>query len=170
MTSLLTSIGHMFNGLSGNTLLGKIAIAAGAVLASYFVPISGLLLTCFLCSAVDMIYGIKVAIKQNKKITSNKSWKGTLAKIRDEFLLILLTHLVEHVVFGPTTVLLSSGITVIISLTEMWSILENLNTLDPEGPWRSLGKFLKKKGEDYMGFDINLEQSKHDKETNDAAE
>lgn len=37
----------------------------------------------------------------------------------------------------------------------MWSILENLNTLDPKGPWRVLGKFLKKKGADYIGVELS---------------
>lgn len=49
---------------------------------------------------------------------------------------------------------LTGGATVIIGLTELWSIIENINTLDPDGPWRILGKFLKKKGEDYTGIDL----------------
>jgi len=49
---------------------------------------------------------------------------------------------------------LTGGATVIIGLTELWSIIENINTLDPNGPWRILGKFLKKKGEDYTGIDL----------------
>ena len=61
---------------------------------------------------------------------------------------------------------LTGGATVIIGLTEFWSILENLNTLNPNGPWRSLGKFLKKKGEEYIGTEIDLKEhddTKHDK-------
>lgn len=53
--------------------------------------------------------------------------------------------------------LLTGGATIIITLTELWSIIENLNTLDPKGPWKLLGKFLRKKGEDYTGIDLNLE-------------
>jgi hypothetical protein len=58
---------------------------------------------------------------------------------------------------------LTGGATVIIGLTELWSILENLNTLNPDGPWKALGKFLKKKGEDYIGTEIEL----NDGDTND---
>ena len=36
--------------------------------------------------------------------------------------------------------LLSGGATVLICLTELWSIIENLNTLDPTGPWKILKK------------------------------
>lgn len=154
---LLHSIGHMFQGLSANTTIGKIAIASGALLTSYFAPIVGLLLACFLCSAVDMGYGIEVARRQGKKITSKKTWKGTLLKIRDEFTLILLAHLIEFTVLGADAMfILSGGVTVIVTLTELWSILENLNTLNPNGPWRALSKFLKKKGEDYTGIEIDL--------------
>ena len=58
--------------------------------------------------------------------------------------------------------ILTGGVVVIIGLTELWSILENLNTLNPNGPWRALGAFLKKKGEDYIGTEIELENDKND--------
>jgi len=45
----------------------------------------------------------------------------------------------------------------------LWSIIENLNTLDPKGPWKLLGKFLRKKGEDYTGIYLNFD----DDNTND---
>lgn len=159
---ILQSAINMFNGLSANTAIGKLLIAATTVAASFISPITGLLLACFCCSVIDMVYGIKVAKKQHKKITSQRSWHGTLSKIRDEFVLILLAHLLEYVTFGGDVCILSCGVTVIMTLTEMWSILENLNTLNPNGPWKSLGKFLKKKGEDYVGIEIDLNKQEHD--------
>ena len=57
---------------------------------------------------------------------------------------------------------LTGGVTVIIGLTELWSIIENLNTLNPEGPWKALGKFLRKKGEDYIGTEIELKHNDDD--------
>lgn len=158
--NLINSISNMFTNVSGNTQLGKLAVATMALVTAYITPIVGLLVTCFVCSTVDMYYGIKVAKKQNRKITSRNNWRGTLFKIRDEFALILMAHLIEYTVLGDNIAfILSGGITVIIALTELWSILENLNTLDPNGPWRSLGKFLKKKGEDYIGQEINLDKN-----------
>jgi phage-related holin len=104
-----------------------------------------------------MFYGIKVACKQNKKIESHKGWKGTLTKLADEMVIISLARLLELAVLGEQGVfVLTGGSTVIIALTELWSILENLNTLNPDGPWKALGKFLKKKGEDYTGIEIDL--------------
>ncbi len=160
----------MFNSISHGTFLGKVAIAGGALLTAYFSPIIELLLACFACSTVDMFYGIKVAKRHNKKITSHKSWKGTLTKIKDEFILIALAHLIEYTIFGDSIpCILSGGATVIITLTELWSILENLNTLNPDGPWKALGKFLKKKGEDYVGIELDLDNS-YDNNNNMAVE
>lgn len=154
--NIISTISRMFDGLSNNSFLGKSAITIGALTTAYFTPIVGLLITCFTCSIVDMYYGIKVAKRQEKKITSRKNWKGTLLKIRDEFVLILLAHMIEFNILNDSSVfVLSGGITVIIALTELWSILENLNTINPDGPWKALGKFLKKKGEDYVGIRLD---------------
>lgn len=153
---LLQSIGHMFSSLSGGTTLGKIAIAGCALATAFFAPIVGLLVTCFATTIVDMAYGMKVARKQNKKITSSKNWKGTLQKLKDEFVILSLARLLEYAVLSTEGVfVLTGGATVIISLTELWSIIENLNTLNPDGPWKVLKKFLKKKGEDYTGITLD---------------
>ena len=107
-----------------------------------------------------MLYGIQVAKMQNSKITSSRTRKGTWNKIKAEFAIISLARLLEFTVVGTTGVfVLTGGATVIITLTELWSILENLNTLYPNGPWRSLGKYLKKKGEAYTGIDLNFENN-----------
>lgn len=148
----------MFNSLSCNTTIGKIGIAVGSILTAYFTPIIGLLITCFTATIVDMFYGMKVARKLGMKLTSKKNWKGTLYKIKDEFILITLGHLIEYTVLGQDAMfVLSGGTTVLIALTELWSIIENLNTLDPTGPWRVLGAFLKKKGEDLVGMELDLD-------------
>lgn len=171
--TFMQSIGHMWssitsaiNSISGNTFIGKTLIAAGALLTAYFTPIVGLLATCFATSFVDMIYGIQIAKKQHCKITSDKTRSGTWNKIKAEFAIIGLARMLEFTVLGTTGVfVLTGGATVIITLTELWSILENLNTLYPNGPWRSLGKYLKKKGEAYTGMELDLE--KHDKNDSD---
>lgn len=163
MGHLMNAIGRMFEGFSAGTPLGKFAIAAGSIITAFYSPIAALLLACFAFTIVDLIYGIKVARKLKKKIKSNKSWKGTLSKLEHEFVIISLARLLEYAVLDDTGVfVLTGGATVIIGLTELWSILENLNTLNPSGPWRLLGKFLKKKGEDYTGIDLELKQNDGD--------
>lgn len=154
---ILNSIGKTVTALSNNSFSGKIAIAAGSLLTAYFTPIVGLLFACFACTMVDLFYGIKVAKSQGKKLTSRKNWKGTLTKIRDEFTIIMLSHILEFNVMGAEGLtVLSGGATVLICITEIWSILENLNTLNPDGPWRILKAFLKKKGEDFAGIEIDV--------------
>ncbi len=160
--NILASIGNTFNTISNGTEIGKLAVAASAILVAYISPIVGLLVACFACSITDMIYGIKVAKRLGKKITSKKNWKGTLTKIKDEFTLILLAHLLEYVIGYGDNFILSGGIAVIICLTEILSILENLNTLNPEGPWKLISKFLKKKGSDIMDIDDNIIQQNDD--------
>lgn len=177
--TFMQSIGHVWssiitaiNSISGNTFVGKTIIAIGALLTAYFTPIIGLLITCFATSFVDMVYGIQVAKMQHSKITSSKTRRGTWNKMKAEFAIIALARLLEFTVVGTTGVfVLTGGATVIITLTELWSILENLNTLYPNGPWRSLSKYLKKKGEAYTGIDLDFNKDdKHDnsniKETN----
>lgn len=154
----------MYNAIAGQSWVGKASITLGSLFTAYITPIVGLLAACFACSVVDMIYGIKVAKKQGRKITSRKNWKGTLLKIRDEFVLILLAHSIEFTVLGESLAFVfSGGITIIITLTELWSIIENLNTIDPDGPWKVLGRFLRKKGEEYTGIDIKDLQDDDDK-------
>ena len=164
---LFSSIGKTLSAITNNSFVGKLSIGIGALLTAYFTPIAGLLFACFACTSVDLIYGLKVAKKAGKKLTSSKSWRGTLNKLKQEFVIIMLAHLVEHSVMGAGSItLLSGGATVLICLTELWSILENLNTLDPSGPWRILSRYLKKKGEDYAGINIKVtENGKLDIET-----
>lgn len=157
MPNILSAIIRAFDGLSAGTWYGKIALVIGSALTAFYSPIALLLLCCFAFTIADMFYGMKVARKQNKPITSNKNWKGTLTKLLDEFSIISLARLLELSVMGEQGVfVLTGGATVVLGLTELWSIIENLNTLNPDGPWKALGKFLKKKGEEYIGTEIEL--------------
>ena len=161
----------MFNGLSAGTWYGKAAIAIGSAITAFYSPIMALLIACFAFTVVDMIYGIRVACKFNKKIESHKGWKGTLSKLLDEMMIISLARLLEFAVLGEQGVfVLTGGSTVIIGLTELWSILENLNTLNPEGPWKALGRFLKKKGEDYTGINLDTNDGHTDNSELDSIE
>ena len=157
MTSTLQGILRMFDGLSANTWYGKLGISIGTAVTAFYSPISALLLCCFAFTIADMLYGMKVSRRFKRKITSKRNWKGTLTKILDEFSIISLARLLEWSVMDEQGVfVLTGGVTIVIALTELWSILENLHTLNPDGPWKALGKFLKKKGEDYIGTDIEL--------------
>ena len=162
----LHNIGETLNAMVNGSAVGKFLLGVGSAVVSYFAPIWYLLVICFATTTLDMIYGVKVARKLKQKIESSKNWDGTLRKIKDEAIILAILHGIEWAVFDESGVfLLTGGAAVIITLTEVWSIIENLNTLDPKGPWRLLGKFLKKKGEDYTGIDLNFE----DGDTNDSS-
>ena len=157
-----TCLGQIAHG----STISKVLIGCLTAIAGFFAPIKYLLLICFATTVVDMICGIRVAKTFKKKIESGKNWKGTLHKIMDEFTIIALAHGIEWAILGEAGVfVLTGGSTLLITLTEMWSIIENLNTVDPDGPWRILGKFLKKKGEDYVGMKLDFEK-KHDRNNN----
>lgn len=166
MSNLTHTLQHISNSISSITqgsALGDMAIGAWAIIMSFIAPVKALLLICFATTVVDMFFGIKVARRLKKKIESGKNWKGTLRKILDEFTIILLAHGIEWAILDQSGVfLLTGGVTAIITLTELWSIIENLNTIDPKGPWRILGKFLKKKGEDYTGIELDFNNEHND--------
>lgn len=146
-------IGNAINGFGLNSAFGKFLVCIGTMIVGFVAPIAGLLGICFATTIVDMICGIRVARKLGHKIRSSKGWKGTLRKILDEFTIILLAHGIETSIIGiDGFTMLTGGCTAIITLTELWSIIENLNTIDPSGPWRVLGKFLQKKGEAITGL------------------
>lgn len=165
--SFVQHIKNTINAITQGNMWSNITIGAGALLTAYITPIVGLLVTCFTLTVADMFYGIAVAKKQKQKITSDKNWHGTLCKLWHEVMLIGMARLVEFTVLGSEGVfVLTGGITVIIALTELWSIIENLNTLYPNGPWKILKAFLKKKGEDYTGIELELDKDEHSNDTN----
>lgn len=161
--NILNSIEHMLSTITNGTHTGTVVVTAGAILIPFITPITGLLIACVSCSIVDMLYGVQVAKKFKQKVTSKKNWKGTIIKIKDEFTLILLAHVLEYAVNLNDHFILSGGVCIIICLTELLSILENLNTLKPNGPWRIIRKFLKQKGEQ-LGINIDDEDYKNNNE------
>ena len=68
-------IGNAINAMTQNTLFGKFLVGLGVAAVSFVTPIADLLMICF--------------------AKSQKSWKGTLRKILDEFTIILLAHGIE---------------------------------------------------------------------------
>lgn len=165
MSHLVQTLQHIntsLNGWAQGSVLGSLCVGAFTAAVGFLTPIKSLLLICFATTVVDMFFGMKVARKFKKKIESGKNWKGTLRKIIDEFIIIILAHGIEWSILDQSGVfLLTGGVTAIVTLTELWSIIENLNTIDPRGPWKILGAFLKKKGEDYTGIELNFDKDEH---------
>lgn len=91
----LARIGDAINGMVNGSFIGKMLVGAGAAIVSFLTPIKWLLAICFATTVADMIFGIRVAKKFNRKIESSKNWGGTLRKILDEFIIIALAHGIE---------------------------------------------------------------------------
>lgn len=156
---ILASIGNVLQTVADN-FISKLSVLIGSVTIAFFTPIAGLLFACFALNTADLISGLQVAYKQGKPLTSRKTWTGTIKKIRQESAVIVLLHIIEHFAMAAMdTTILSGSATVLICLTEMWSVLENLNTVNPDGPWKMLGAFLKKKGEDYTGLTLKINKN-----------
>lgn len=162
----LQQIGNTINAIVNGSFLGKMLVGASAAITAFLAPIQWLLVICFATTVLDMISGMRVARKLKQKIQSSKNWSGTLRKILDEFMLVLLAHGIEWAILDESGVfVLTGGVTAIITLTELWSIIENLNTVDPDGPWKVIGRFLKKKGEDYTGIELDFDKDEHNDDT-----
>lgn len=163
LSQTLQQISTALNNIAQGSVIGKLAIGIGTAITAFLSPIQYLLMICFAATVVDMVCGWRVARMLKQKIESGKNWSGTLRKLIDEFTILCLAHGLEWAVMDQSGVfVLTGGVTIIITLTEMWSILENLNTVDPNGPWRMLGKFLKKKGEDYTGIELDKDEHTDD--------
>ena len=63
MSDFINTMGRMFDGFSAGSPLGKLLIGAGSLLTAFYSPIIALLVACFAFTVTDMIYGIKVALK-----------------------------------------------------------------------------------------------------------
>lgn len=157
----IRSIDTTLNTIANNSIAVKVWIACCAFVSGFFVPIQFCILFVFCMILLDMYYGIKVSVKLKLKIESSKSWNGTIRKMRDTFLLLCSIRGMEYFIINTwlDTKMLTCSTALLISLTEIWSVLENLNTLDPNGPWKLVSKFLRKKGEEYTGIDISNNDS-----------
>lgn len=142
--------------LSGDSQLTAVGISVLSFAANFFLPVVPVVLTCFGLSLIDLYYGLKVAKVQKAKLESRRTWNGTIKKMRDTFTIVVAARGIELFIINSIveSTFLVGGVSLIIALTELWSILENLNTLNPQGPWRALGKFMRKKGSDALSIDI----------------
>lgn len=130
--------------------------AASSYIIGSFVPLYSILLVLLILVVTDAILGCKVSLKRGNKCESRRLWK-TLRKfgwcgaivwfanrINTDILVSFDAHLVEF--FAGA-----------IAGVELWSIIENLSELYPNGPWKVLSKFIKAKGEKYLDITIDKE-------------
>jgi len=105
-------------------------------IALVFAPVKQMLITAFCLVLADMLFGIFAARKRKDPITSAGLGR-TLVKIFVYSMSICLGFLTEHYLTGGTFPILSI-ITSLIGLTEIKSILENLNEISGTDLLRSI--------------------------------
>jgi hypothetical protein len=101
-----------------------------------FAPEKAAISTAFILILCDLITGVWAAKKQGQAITSG-GLKMTIYKIVFYELAICMGFLAQTYLTG-TVLPVCNLITSVIGLTEMTSILENLQTINPNISWASL--------------------------------
>lgn len=104
----------------------------------------------------DAFLGCKISLKNGKKCESRRLWK-TLRKLGWCCATVWFANQIDRnilVSFDAHLVELFAGL---FGGVELWSMVENLNTLYPDGPWKILSKVIKAKGEKYLDITIDKE-------------
>lgn len=112
--------------LSGSMKLDALAKLGLSILA-ILAPIKGMVITCLILILIDLISGIAAAIKRKEKISSY-GLRRTAVKLFVYESAIVLGFITEQFLLGPTIPVVSI-ITGFVGITELLSILENLNTI-----------------------------------------
>lgn len=127
-----------------------------SVLSTFLLPIWVPIIAVGILIIIDMILGIRVSLSNGEKVQSRKFW-STIKKLCFSSLMICCGHLVDEYIISSIDLHLVEGFAGLVAGVELWSMVENLQTLDPTGPWKIFSKFIKKKGEKYLDITINKE-------------
>lgn len=101
----------------------KLLLATVAV----FAPIQGMIIACFALVLIDLLTGIFAAKKRAEAITSS-GLRRTAVKLFVYEAAIMLGFITQQYLTGPNIPVVSI-ITGFVGITELLSVLENLNTI-----------------------------------------
>lgn len=124
--------------------------------AGSFAPLWTVLFILLLIILVDAYLGSKIAFKNQKKFESRRLWK-TLHKFGWCSAIIWFANQIDVSILVSIDAHLVEFFAGLIAGVELWSVIENLATLYPDGPWKLLNKFIRKKGEKYLDITIDRE-------------
>ena len=133
-------------------------LVSGAIswLASSFAPLGTVLIILLLLVLVDAFLGCKVSLSKGLKCESRRFWK-TLRKFCWCGAIVWFADAIDRNILVSFEAHLVEFFAGIIAGVELWSVLENLTALYPDGPWKILKKFIKSKGEKYLDITIDRE-------------
>jgi phage-related holin len=96
---------------------------------AFLAPVSGVIFAMIFLVFCDLVTGIVASNCKNEKITSSKMSR-TITKLLVYFSTIVITRIInEYLLSGSIAIPLTSLVTSYISLTELKSILENLDKM-----------------------------------------
>lgn len=146
---------EVFNGGPEKMFTCMITTIASA-LSTFFLPIWTTILAVCILILIDMILGTRVSISKGEPFQSRKLW-STIKKFGWSTMAISCAHLTDTYIIVSFDAHLVECFAGMIGGVELWSMMENLQTLDPTGPWRIFSKVLKSKGERYLDITIDKE-------------
>jgi len=112
------------------------------LITAFLAPISSIIFGVVFLVACDLITGVIAAFKKKEKITSSKLSR-TISKLLVYFVTIVVCRIInEYLLFGADVVPLTSMVTSYIALTELKSILENLDKMT-KGKMSALGAIMR---------------------------
>lgn len=105
-----------------------LAVKLTILAVAFIAPLKGMLITLFILIIIDLLTGLLASFKKKQKITSAKLSRTITKTAIYFFTVFLVKGASEHVILNddiPLTTMVGS----FIILTELQSILENLNKL-----------------------------------------
>lgn len=72
-------------------------------------------------------------------------------------MVIACCHLIDTEIITSLDLHMVEVFSGIVCGVELWSIIENLQALDPTGPWKIFSKVIRSKGEKYLDITIDKE-------------
>lgn len=128
--------------------------AAGWI-STFFAPIWSVIVVVCVFIFLDAVLGTKVSMQYGNKFESRRLW-STLKKFGNCAMIISCCHLMDTEIIKSIDMHLVEIFSGIVCGVELWSMIENLQAIDPNGPWRIFSKFIRSKGEKYL--DITIEK------------
>lgn len=124
-------------------------------LSTFFAPIWTVIIVVWVFILIDAILGTRVSITRGGKFESRRLW-STLKKFGNCAMIISCCYLMDTEILKSIDMHLVEAFSGIVCGVELWSMIENLQAIDPTGPWKIFSKFIRSKGEKYL--DITIEK------------
>lgn len=125
-----------------------------SMFSTFIAPIWTTVVAVCVLILIDAILGTRVSLVNGNGFESRKLW-STIKKFGWTAMAISCAHIMNTYIVVSVDLHLVELFAGMIGGVELWSIVENLQTLDPSGPWKIFSKVIKTKGEKYLDITID---------------